>query len=81
MPARIAPRIGIDADELKRADRKPGFFENLATACRFDRLADIDEPAGKGIPVFERLVLAADENDAPVIVADHAVGREQRCLR
>src|SRR5262245_29108379 len=79
--ARVAPRIGIDADKLERADREPRLFENLAPAGRFDGLADIDEPAGKGIATFERIVLAADQNDAPVIVADHAIGREERCLR
>jgi hypothetical protein len=80
VPARIAPRIGIDADKLERADREPGLFENLAPAGRFDRLAYIDEPAGKGVLASERLVLAADENDTSVIVADHAIRREQRCL-
>src|SRR5262245_19350076 len=58
MSARVAPRIGIDADKLEGADGEPGFFENLAPAGRFDGLADIDEPAGKSIAALEWIVLA-----------------------
>ena len=47
--ARVAPRVRIDADEVQRADRYAGLFENFAAAGRFDRLTDIDEPAGKRV--------------------------------
>ena len=78
---RVAPRVGINADEVQRADSYAGFFEDFAPAGRFDRLTDIDEPAGKREAAFDRLALAAYEKDASLIVEDDAVGRERGCLR
>ena len=64
MTARIARRVRIDADEMEPVHHDAGLLEDFAPACRLRRLADIDEPAGKGVSALEGFVLAANEQHA-----------------
>src|SRR5262245_5424538 len=81
VPARIAFRIGINANEAEVADLDAHLFLDLAPACCLYGLADIDKSAGERIGAFEWLVHAPDEKHPARIVEDHAIGGESGRLR
>src|SRR6516162_3537161 len=73
MPARIAPWIGVDADERKPACLDPGLLHQLAPACVLDSLADVHEATWQRIRAGVRRVLAADEQEPPLPVYSDAI--------
>jgi hypothetical protein len=77
MPARVAARIRVDADEPERAELNSDLLAHLPAASRLHRLPDIDESARKCESAFERLILPADEEHAAVPVIDDAIDRER----
>src|ERR1700680_2989395 len=77
VPARVAARVRIDPHETQLADFDAGLLEHLAPAGRLDRLAEIDESAGKRVAALERLVLAPNEEHASLPVINDAIGRKR----
>jgi len=77
MPARIALRVRIDANETKLTGRNTGLLENFTAAGGFNRLADFDKASGQRKRAFERLVLAANEKDTTDSVKNHTIGGEE----
>jgi hypothetical protein len=64
-PARVAARVGEDANELDRSgDVEPGLLAQLAPGASLDRLVDVEEAAGECPLAGERVLLPPDQEDA-----------------
>jgi hypothetical protein len=81
MAARIARRIGIDADKPKLADLDAGFLKRLAPARFLHPLADLDKSSWKSVGAGKGRMTAADEQHAASRIEDHAIRGERRRLR
>ena len=73
MPTRIAPWVGVDADEREPARFDPGLLHQLAPAGILDRLANVHETARQRTLAGVRRVLAANEQEPPLPVDGDAV--------
>src|SRR5690606_7962065 len=81
VPARIALRIGIDANERDDFAFNASFFLEFAQRRRFHRLAHVNEPTWQRVEFLERWMLALDQQQAVGVVEHDAVDREQWCPR
>jgi hypothetical protein len=81
MPARVAVRVGINADEKEVADGKARLFAQLPAARLFDGLADIHEAARQRITALERLIPTANEQNAPARIENHTIDGQRWCCR
>jgi hypothetical protein len=73
MEARVALRVGIDVEELRKLDLQSRFLEGLANRGDFHALADLDKPA-RDRPAGGRIA-AQHQYHAPRRNLDQHVGR------
>src|SRR5262245_45998707 len=79
--ARVAPGIGIDADQAQAPHPHARLLLDFAPTGGLDRLADLDKAAGQGVAPLERWVSPLHEQQPSSGVDDDAVDAERWCWR
>jgi hypothetical protein len=68
-----------DLDDRTDFDFEPGFLEHLARHRRFEGFPELDRPAGNAPLAGQRIVLALDDQDAPVL-DDNRTDADERAI-
>src|SRR6266536_417451 len=79
--ARVAPRIGINAEDGTDPRPDAGLLFDLARAGSFRRLARLAESPGERPLSLERRPAAADEEQSSAAILDPGIDGQPGCLR